>query len=267
MLLRFPFLEGISCPPAALGLLGPWTGTAALETEGLLCMCMLCSNHLKYSAISPWEYSLCAPRVAWRNLRASQGRRPHWKPWRTLRAQGAKEGTISPVASKRSKAIPWAATRFGRRQKRVNHSQESWGLTYYLGSVDGCQDKESGGTPVMLSCCATLPRRWELGSVPSYYIYGTAQAIVSVFSYMCNEGACFWFLIQLWSQAKGLGERHRFLHFGCLLCMICLCWLCRDWGRHSTRTTWKEGGRDTRAHWKNESWTLGSGKLNYTPVI
>lgn len=205
MLLRFPFLEGISCPPAARGLLGPWTGTAALETEGLLCMCMLCSKHLKYSAISSWEHSICASRVAWRNLRASQGKRPHWKPWRTLRAQGAKEGTISPVASKRSKAIPWAAARFGRRQKRVNHSQESWGLTYYLGSVDGRQDKESGGTPVMLSCCAALPRRWELGSVPSYYIYGTAQAIVSVFSYM-QWGCMFLIFNSAVEPSKGVGR-------------------------------------------------------------
>lgn len=48
-----PFLEGISWAPAALGLLGPRTDTAALETEGLPCMCMFSSEHLKYSAISP----------------------------------------------------------------------------------------------------------------------------------------------------------------------------------------------------------------------
>lgn len=106
MLFRSPFWEGISCAPAALGLLWPWTDTAALETEGLHRMRMLCSKHLKYSAISPWGYLLCAPRVTWRNLRASWGKRPHWKPWRTLRAQGAKEGTVSHIASKWAKPSP-----------------------------------------------------------------------------------------------------------------------------------------------------------------
>lgn len=155
MLLCSPFLGGISCVCSARS---AWTlarhsnprdRSIALYVHGLF------QTPEIFCCILLRIFIVC-PESGMNESEGTLSKRPLWKPWRTLRMQGTKGGTVSPIASKGSKATPQTAMTFSHRQKWVNRSPESWGLTHGLCCADGHQDKESGGTPVMLLLFCSL---------------------------------------------------------------------------------------------------------------